>query len=89
MHVMNLAGDGQLTDNLLGAWGGWSKGYTRETIEAHDGTQKSVYKAVAPTAADEAGLTQTLSAPAQGTYVLSGLSKAQNVIRGVGTEYLS
>ncbi len=89
MHVMNLAGDGQLTDNLLGAWGGWSKGYTRETIEAHDGTQKSVYKAVAPTAADEAGLTQTLSAPAQGTYVLSGWSKAQNVIRGVGTEYFS
>lgn len=35
------------------------------------------------------GLTQTLSAPAQGTYVLSGWSKAQNVIRGVGTEYFS
>lgn len=88
MHIMNLAGADQLSGNLLGTWVGWNKGYTMETTTAHDGADKSVYKVVTPEGA-EGGLHQTLNAPEQGTYVLSGWSKAQDVYRVVGVEYFS
>ena len=87
-HVMRLAKD-KVSDNLLGNWSGWGKGYTQETIASHDGTQKSVYKAVTPTSTDESGLSQTLTNLSEGAYTLGGWSKANNVTRGIGTEYFS
>lgn len=87
-RILSLAKEADFTGNLLGDWQPYQSGYHLETIQ-RDGQDKTVYAFCNDDFRGGAGLVQVFENPELGTYVGSGWSKADGVVRDDGTENCS
>ncbi len=86
-EVMRLANDTELSTNLINNMGA-AGNVSEVTMKNHKGVSGNVMRFITEAGASSS-MFQTFSSPKAGTYILSGWSKAQNVIRGIENEYYS
>ncbi len=86
-EVMRPVDKSELGEELFTKPG--TSGNVKQITEVcHDNAERKVYRLETPVEGT-ASLSKSYSTPDMGTYIFSGWSKSENVIRSVGTEYYS
>ncbi|MGN0493630.1 MAG: hypothetical protein ACI4F7_08290 [Acutalibacteraceae bacterium] len=86
-EVMRPAEKSELGEELFGRWSS-SGNVTSVSQQCHDGATRNVYRFETPVNST-ASMSKTFSNPQMGTYVFSGWSKGENIVRGLDVEYYS